>query len=108
VLRTVVTVLNVTAVAHPRDWVMRPISVAAVRFPRLIVIIDAAATLGAIVRGAPVGRRDGLAGFARRRAGAATRLGGRHRRLLALAGPTGALGDRLDDLGVRRPGVPRP
>jgi hypothetical protein len=90
---------------------MRPISVAsvaAVRFPRLIVI-DAAATLGALVRGAPFGRRDGLAGFACRRTGAATRLVGRHRRLLALpgpAGPTGTLSDRLDDLGLRRPGVP--
>jgi hypothetical protein len=42
---------------------MRTISVAAVRFPRLIVI-GAAATLGAFVRGAPVGGRDGLAGFA--------------------------------------------
>jgi hypothetical protein len=51
VLRVVVAVIGVTAVAHPRNRVMRPISVAsvaAVRFPRLIVI-DAAATLGALV-----------------------------------------------------------
>jgi hypothetical protein len=87
---------------------MRPISVAAPRFPRL-KIIDAAATLGPLVRGAPVGRRDGLAGFARRRARSPSRLSGRHRRLLALsgrAGPTGTLGNGFDDLSVRRPGVP--
>jgi hypothetical protein len=51
VLRVVVAVIGVTAVAHPRNRVMRAISVASVasvRFPRLIVI-DAAATLGALV-----------------------------------------------------------
>jgi hypothetical protein len=51
VLRVVVAVLGVTAVAHPRYRVMRAIpvaSVAAVRFPGLMVV-DAAATLGALV-----------------------------------------------------------
>jgi hypothetical protein len=50
-LGAAVAVLGVTAVAHPRDGVVCPVavaSIAAVRFPWLIVI-DAAATLGALV-----------------------------------------------------------
>src|ERR1700694_709280 len=77
---------------------MCAISVAAARFQRLIVI-DAATTLGPLVGGAPVARRDGLAGFTRRATRGARGRGGGGRR--------GTFGDRLDDLRLRRPGVPR-
>src|SRR6185312_14511199 len=103
VLSAVVDVLPAAAIAHPRDRMMRPVSVADMGLSRLIVVV-AAATLWPLVGCAPVGRWHGLAGFAsRRRARAATRrLGGW--RLFALPGrpgrpgrpgSTGALGDRL-------------
>src|SRR5690242_14483847 len=88
---------------------MRPVSVARMGFSRLIVVI-AATTLGPLGAAAPVGWGHRLAGFARRRAWpTARRLAGW--RLLALpwcAGPSRALDDRLDDLGLRRPGMPGP
>ena len=78
------------AVAHPRDRVMRPISVADVGFSRRIVVVAAAPL--ALVGAAPVGGRHGLAGFAcRRRARAAARRFGGWR-LFALPGLRGRRG----------------
>src|SRR6476646_10883893 len=77
VLRMVVALVVAATVAHPRDRVMCPISLAEVGFSRRIVVVPAP-PLGAVVGGgAPLGGRHGLAGFARRRrAPAAARLGG--------------------------------
>ena len=58
------------AVAHPRDRVVCPVSVAAVRLGRL-ALVEAAPTLGALVTGAAIGRRGCGPSLARRCAGLA-------------------------------------
>src|SRR5437763_3075330 len=87
------------------------VSVAGVRFPRGIVIVATAplGTLWALVGAAPLALGwHRFAGFARRRrARPSARRVGRWRLFGPPCGarPTGSLGDRLDDFGLRRSSV---
>ena len=112
VRRTLIAVVG-AAIAHPGDRVVGgPVGpVGAVRFERLEAV-EPAVPLGPLVGGSAITRRRRLRGSrADDATGPTTRLGRWHRRVGRPAGGTGStgtLGDRLDDLGLRRAGVPRP
>ena len=112
VLRTILGVVRAAAVAHPRDRVMGPVAVGAVRFPGLVVVVSGGDARCARTRrgGRPAAAPlCGVRASTTCAAGAVVRR--EARRLLGLpgrAGPARTFGDGLDDFGVRRAGVPRP
>ena len=121
ILRMLIAVVG-AAVAHPGDRVVgavaRAVSVGSVRSVGAVWLerlkaVEPAVPFRPLIGGPALARRRLLAGFPRRRRAGARRRGSAGGTVGSLAspggaGPTRTLGHRLDDLGFRWAGVPRP